>query len=136
MTKKKQRAYSRAKPTGKFRSKFEATIAKDLNKKKVKYSYEGEKLEYVLIKQYLTDFILLDNGIIIEAKGVLTSADRQKMKAVKEQHPEADIRFLFQRASNKLNKKSKTTYSMWAEKHGFPWAEGKVPKEWITLENT
>ena len=42
------------------------------------------------------------------------------MLAVKEQNPELDIRFVFQR-NNTLSKNSKTTYGAWCEKHGFPY---------------
>jgi hypothetical protein len=53
------------------------------------------------------------------------------MKLVKEQHPLFDIRFVFQRSQNKISKNSKTTYAMWAELNGFPWAEGLIPPEWL-----
>ena len=59
------------------------------------------------------DFFL-PNGVIIEAKGFFKPSDRRKMLAVKEAHPELDIRFVFMR-DNTLSKSSKTTYSMWAE---------------------
>ena len=39
----------------------------------------------------------LDNGIIIETKGAFNSADRKKHKLIKEQHPELDIRFMFEK---------------------------------------
>jgi len=54
------------------------------------------------------------------------------MKAVKKQWPKMDIRFVFQNANNKLNKRSKTTYAQWADKHGFPWAHKRIPEEWLT----
>lgn len=88
------------------------------------------KIPYVINHTYNPDFIL-KNGIIIEAKGFLTPDDRRKMKAVKVQHPELDIRFVFSKASNRLSKKSRTTYSMWAQGAGFKWAEGAIPTKWI-----
>lgn len=114
----------------KYRSKFEKTLADSLLQSNTKYEYETLKLEYTLTKSYSPDFIL-ENGVIIEAKGVLTSDDRRKMKAVKEQHPSLDIRFVFQNSSNKLNRKSKTTYAKWAETHGFLWANKRIPKKWL-----
>lgn len=78
---------------------------------------------------YLPDF-RLPNGIIVECKGRLTAADRKKLKLVKEQHPDKDIRLVFM-YDNKLNPKSKTRYSAWAEKLGFPWALKAVPVQWI-----
>jgi len=124
-----------AKRKGKFRSIFESDLAKSLKKKKVKFSYETEKFFYIIEKHYTPDFIIPRPSampIYVEAKGVLTPADRQKMKAVKKQWPKMDIRFVFQNANNKLNKRSKTTYAQWAEKHGFPWAHKRIPEEWLT----
>jgi len=113
-----------------FRSKFEESLASQLSKEKIEYEYESEKYSYVLVSNYTPDFIL-PNGIRIEAKGVLKPADRRKMKAIKEQHPELDIRFVFQNAKNKLNKNSKTTYGMWADKAGFLWSHKRIPDKWL-----
>jgi len=44
---------------------------------------------------------------------------------------ELDIRFVFSNSRNKLNKKSKTTYADWCDKHGFKWADKQIPKSWI-----
>ena len=55
------------------------------------------------------------------------------MLAVKAQHPELDIRFVFQR-NNTLSKQSKTTYGAWADKHGFPWCiYPDIPESWADL---
>lgn len=114
-----------------YRSGFERSIATNLKRRKVQFEYETLKLPYVLEKVYTPDFIL-PNGVIVEAKGVLTPADRAKMRAVKKAHPDKDIRLLFMDASKKLSKKAKMTYGRWAEVNGFPWADGHViPKEWL-----
>jgi hypothetical protein len=114
-----------------FASKFEQRLANDLERRKIAYEYEALKITYQRKpSDYIPDFVL-PNGIIIEAKGYLSQSDRVKMKLIKEQHPALDIRFVFQRASNTISRKSKTTYAKWAERHGFPWAEGTVPKEWL-----
>jgi len=119
----------------KYRSKYEKRFAEKCTKT---FAYEALSLEWVppvKVKKYTPDFIFQkkDGGtMMIETKGVLTTADREKMKCVKEQHPEKDIRFLFQRASNKIRKGSKTSYSDWAEKNGFKWAEGEeLPLKWL-----
>ena len=53
------------------------------------------------------------------------------MLAVKKQHPELDIRFIFQR-NNTLTKRSKTTYGDWCDKHGFLWCiYPHLPPEWF-----
>jgi hypothetical protein len=53
------------------------------------------------------------------------------MLKVKEHNPDADIRFVFERSTTKLRKNSKTTYAMWAERHGFQYADLVVPREWL-----
>ena len=96
----------------------------------LQYEPKDAKLRYVLEKTYVPDFVL-PNGIIVEAKGWFTSEDRTKMIQVKKANPEADIRFLFQ-ADNRIRKGSKTYYSDWAKKHGFPYAVGKeIPEAWF-----
>ena len=117
-----------------YRSKFEAHFAKDLQKRKVPFKFETEKLEYTLVKNYVPDFILRTKKgkkIYIETKGRLTQSDRQKMLAVQKNHPKKDVRFIFMRAKEKLAKNSKTTYAMWAERNGFKWGEKYMPEEWL-----
>lgn len=110
---------------------FELNIAQDLEKRGVPFDYEKVKLTYTVEHTYKPDFGV-GGKVIIEAKGYFTSADRSKLLAVKRANPEIDLRLLFMRASNKLNKESETTYADWADKHGFTWAEGtSVPAEWI-----
>mgnify|MGYP003677566486 FL=1 len=65
----------------KYRSKFEKSIAKN-SKRGIKYEIEGFMWQPP-IKKYTPDFFL-PNGVIVEAKGVLTNQDRLKMKCVKE----------------------------------------------------
>jgi hypothetical protein len=113
-----------------MRSGFERSIALQLKKNKIKFKYEPFKIPYTTDHTYTPDFEL-PNGILIEVKGVLDPASRAKMKAVKLQHPEFDIRFVFGRASNKLSRKAKQTYGEWATANGFQWAEGEIPKEWL-----
>lgn len=112
-----------------MRSGFERTLAAQLKSKKVKFEYEPLVLDYTISHKYTPDFVIA-NGVIIEAKGKLDPQTRQKMLAVKAQHPELDIRFVFMRGENKLSKSSKQTYMDWAKKHGFPAADGTIPDEW------
>jgi len=112
-----------------FRSGFERTLDTQLKMAKVKYSYETLKIPYTLSGEYNPDFILA-NGIIIEAKGKLDSDDRRKMIAVKKQHPELDIRFVFMKAQGPIVG-GKQTNAAWAEKNGFPWASERIPTEWL-----
>lgn len=73
----------------------------------------------------------LRNGIIVETKGRFVTADRQKHKHIKEQHPDLDIRFVFSNPNNTIGKKSTTTYGMWCERLGIPYAKKLIPLEWI-----
>ena len=114
----------------KFRSRFEEKVASALKRAGVHHSYESMKLTYTKECKYTPDFVL-DNGIILEVKGYWQASDRTKHLRVREAHPDLDIRFVFQRASNTLNKTSKTTYGDWCDKHGFLWCEGDIPKEWM-----
>jgi hypothetical protein len=117
-----------------FRSGLEEQIATKLRTLSVEYEYEKRKLNYVKPQKahtYTPDFYLPNKNIYIETKGYFTTADRQKMKLIKEQHPELDIRFVFSNSKNRISKKSKTTYGMWAEKYGFPYADKTIPKEWL-----
>lgn len=111
------------------RSGLERRIDRELEWGEHEYQYEPCRIPYSLLCHYVPDYIL-PNGIIIEAKGHFTSADRRKMRAVKEMHPDLEIRFVFGRATNKLNKTSRTTYMKWSESRGFPWANKSIPTEW------
>jgi len=116
----------------KFRSDYELKVAKHLAEQGVKFEYETHKLIYYpKPKTYTPDFYLPDSEIYVEAKGFFSPADRQKMLLVIKDNPFLDIRMLFLRASNKLNRSSKTTYGSWCDKHGILWADGYVPQEWL-----
>ena len=132
MTTKKPTTTGTSKET-KFRSNFELLIARDLDKSTKDYLYEQVKMPYTVERNYLADFVL-PNGIIIEAKGWFKSQDQRKMRALKEQYPDQDIRFVFQRANSKVQG-SQMTCARWCEKYGFQYAEGYIPKEWINEKN-
>ena len=117
-----------------FRSRFEEQLAKQLEAKKIDYRYEQDMIRYtkpLTPSRYTPDFVL-PNGIIIEAKGLFLASDRKKHLLVKEQYPHLDIRFVFQRANNRLSKQSKTMYADWADKNGFLWADSSIPNAWLT----
>ncbi len=124
----------RAKRTGIFRSRLEKRVASALEGAGVGYSYESHKLHYLRPQKYIPDFVL-PNGIMLEVKGYFEASDRTKHLLVREQNPDADVRFVFQNANTTLNKNSSTTYGQWCDKHGFEWcdAKSKIPNEWINL---
>jgi hypothetical protein len=120
-----------ASPDSRYRSKLEERVAKWLDLNDHSFEYESLKLPYTIQSEYIPDFVL-PNGVILETKGWFKPEDRRKMLAVKEAHPELDIRLVFQNPRNLLSKDSETTYAEWAEAHGFEWAHYNfVPNEWF-----
>lgn len=120
-----------------FRSTLELYVAKCLRQIKKKFRYEKVRIKYYVIRKasYLPDFIL-DNGIIIETKGWFRPSDRAKHIRIKQQHPNLDIRFIFDNADNKINPRSKTTYAVWCEKNGFKYATRVIPQKWLKEKGT
>jgi len=120
-----------------FRSGLEETIYKQIAKQGITPQYETFKIPYVIPASnhtYTPDF-QLPNGIIIETKGRFVASDRKKHLLVKKQHPELDIRFVFQNAKGRINKGSKTTYADWCVKNGFLYADKEIPYEWFKEPN-
>jgi len=116
-----------------FRSGLEETVYKQIAKQGITPEYESFKIPYVIPASnhtYTPDF-QLPNGIIIETKGRFVASDRKKHLLVKKQHPELDIRFVFQNAKGRINKGSKTTYADWCVKNGFLYADKEIPYEWF-----
>lgn len=130
------------------RSGFEDRVAELLQERGIEFTYEEYSYQYEepLRKNlascadcgstnlqrtgwYTPDFFL-ENGVIIESKGRFTAADRRKMLAVKEGHPDLDIKMLFMR-DNKIAKNSNTKYSDWCEKHGFDYSIVELKEEWL-----
>ena len=118
-----------------YRSGLERHIAEQLEAAGVEVQYEQTRLHWTLpavVHRYTPDFLLPSTNIVVEAKGLFTSADRLKMRLVKAQHPELDFRFVFCNANARLYKGSKTTYAQWCQTHGFQYATGLIPPEWLT----
>lgn len=117
-----------------FRSGLEEQIAADLTAKGVPFTYEELKVPYVKPakpSKYSPDFVLLNNGIIVESKGRFITEDRQKQLLVKQQHPDLDLRFVFSNSKTRISKRSNTTYASWCEKNGFKYADKTIPEEWL-----
>jgi len=71
----------------------------------------------------------------VETKGRFTLEDRKKHILVRRQHPDLDIRIVFQNPYTKIRKGSKTTYADWASKNGILWANKEIPDTWIAEKN-
>lgn len=116
-----------------YRSGLEEEAAAFLKSRQKKVEYEKLKIEWEDLKYrtYTPDFEL-DNGIIVETKGIFDNEDRRKHLAIKLQHPELDIRFVFSNANAKLYKGAKSRYFEWCDKNGFLWAHRTIPEVWLT----
>jgi hypothetical protein len=127
----------RAAKTAGYNSGFEHTVASYLEKKGVPFEYELHSFGWeehlptahcrtcdtkacYKKRSYTPDFFVgnPNSPIIIETKGIFTVHDRKIALAMKEQHPDVDLRYLFLR-DNKLSRKSKTRYSEWCQKNGL-----------------
>ena len=123
---------TKRKHTNNYRSGLEREIAAWLNNKQKKVRYEELKVEWEDLKYrtYTPDFVL-DNGIIIESKGIFDNADRRKHREIQAQHPQLDIRFVFSNARSKLYKGAKSRYCDWCDKYGFQWCHRVIPEAWL-----
>lgn len=120
-----------------YRSGLEEEAAAFLKSRQKKVEYEKLKIEWEDLKYrtYTPDFEL-DNGIIIETKGIFSPADRRKHVEIQRQHPTLDIRFVFSNANAKLYKGAKSRYCDWCEQKGFKWAHRVIPEEWLLEEGS
>ena len=107
-----------------YRSGLEEIIAKQIKKSKHELRYETIKIKWV-------DFVL-DNGIIIEAKGFWTTFDRRKHLEIQRQHPNLDIRLVFENSDRKIRKGSATSYGKWCEKKKIVFCNRVIPQTWLT----
>ena len=115
-----------------FRSGLEEANSTHLKSLGLPVLYENLKIRYAIplsFHTYTPDFEL-PNGIIVETKGMWKREDRVKHLLVKAQYPGLDIRLVFTRAKTPISPGAKTTCGEWAAKHGFPFAEKLIPKEW------
>lgn len=124
--------YRKAREQG-YRSGLEVAIARSLEERDAEFEYETVKIPFIQPEKrrsYTPDFIL-PNGIVLEVKGRMVTADRQKMLLIKQQYPALDIRFVFSSSRGRISKRSKTTYGTWAETKGFPYADKDIPDSWL-----
>lgn len=116
-----------------YRSGLEDTISLQLKGLGISVQYETHVIRYTVPEsqhRYTPDFVL-PNGIIVETKGRFTPADRRKMAHVVSQHPELDIRIVFNNERQRIAKNSKTTYADWCDKHKIKHASKQIPREWL-----
>ena len=129
-----KKGYEKARAKG-FRSGLEQIIAKQIKHAGHKLRYETIKIKWIdfSVRSYTPDFVL-DNGIIIEAKGFWSTADRRKHVEIKKQHTDLDIRMVFENSKRKIRKGSQTTYGGWCEKKEILFCDRVIPKSWLKEE--
>lgn len=121
---------SQLQPEPNYRSKFEKSVGEFLGTRAI---HEPERIYFIQPSKqrfYIPDF-KTQNGIYIEAKGKWDADSRFKHVWLREQHPDKRIVIVFQNASVRLSKRSKTTYGEWATKNNIEWYDWKqgIPPE-------
>lgn len=139
-----------------YRSGYEHLIAEDLNERGISFDYEKEVLKFrsrvrngicskcdckavFQRRTYTPDFVILRKHplgidykrtkLYVEAKGILDSKTRSKMRAVLKDNPDIDLRIMFDgKAHHKRGKEN----AAWCEKYGFIYTFGTiVPEDWL-----
>lgn len=115
-----------------WRSGLEKQVGDQLDSKGMVYEYEKLTIPYRVeeTRKYTPDFVL-SSGIVVETKGRWVTADRKKLKLIKQQYPHLDIRLVFSNPNARISKASKTTYAKFAADHGFPYAKQFIPEAWL-----
>ena len=130
-----------------YKSGFEVAVARALTERSCPFEYESIRVDYWLeiprgycakclarsprINRVYTPDFVLPSGVIIEAKGKFSAADRKKHAAIKEQHPDLDLRLLFSH-NNWVTRKHKQRYSDWCARKDIKFHVGlNIPKEWL-----
>lgn len=106
-------------------NKFEDKILKQLLNGNCQVKFESVKIPYIRSGHYTPDFVVTTpNGkVYIEAKGLFRPEHKTKMIAVKKTNPHLDIRMVFY--------KYNIQYERFCKKHGFRYAFGDIPREWL-----
>ena len=125
------RTRRRTGPT-RLRSKLEERVDYEFDQLGIEHSYETETVGYIVRHTYTPDFTVPGaHPFHVEVKGWLSPEDRAKLLAVVVNNPRLPLLVALQSPNQKISKKSKTTVSDWATKHGICWTPIPIPKELI-----
>lgn len=118
----------------KYKSKFETKMSLLLTSLGTSFVYEdkGSVINYTIPEsqhKYYPDWLVA--GMILETKGLWDQKDREKVLLVMEQHPEVDLRMVFENPKLPIYKGSKTTYAAWCDKKGIKWGTMADVPGWI-----
>lgn len=101
-----------------------------LEEHSIPHSYETQRWVYQYAPQkYKPDFLV--PNFVIECKGKMTREVRKKLLAIIKSNPDKKLHLVFERPQNKIDRGSKTTYAMWAEKHGIKWSDTVPLMKWF-----
>lgn len=116
------------------RSGLEVRVCKELDTLGVPYTYEESTIRYEQPSEFrkYTPDLQFPNGVVVELKGRWKTADRKKIKLVRQQHPDVDLRFVFDNPNQRISKTSKTTYGAYCKQLGIPFAKKSIPVEWLS----
>ena len=116
-----------------WRSGLEERFAAWLRQQGVAFEYEPFSIKYHVEedRRYTPDFVL-PNGRVLETKGRWVTADRKKIRLIKTQHPDLDLRIIFSNEKTRISKLSETTYAEYCDRLGIPHASWPhVPEDWL-----
>lgn len=116
-----------------YRSGLEEKIAAQIKEAGLEVRFETLKVPYIMPASnhtYTPDFVL-NNGIIIEGKGIFDASDRAKHLLVRAQWPALDIRFVFSRSKAPIGPGAKTSMAQWCLKHDILFSDKLIPPSWL-----
>lgn len=129
------------------KSDFEYEVYKKIESmipKGARIEYEPESFKYVIEHEYTPDIVITfkdGTKLYIEVKGNGRQFDqhvRSKMVAVKNQHPDKDIKIVFY-ADGRIGgvkKRKRGGYykqSEWSKRHGYEFSIKEPKEEWFKL---
>ena len=115
-----------------LRSKLEERVEYEFDQLGIEHSYETETVDYIVRHSYTPDFTVPGaHPFHVEVKGWMSPEDRKKLLAVVINNPRLPLLVALQSPNQKLSKRSKTSVSDWATKHGIAWTPIPIPKELI-----
>jgi hypothetical protein len=108
-----------------FASAFELEVGARLESAHIDVSYEGAAIRYPdaagQSRRWTPDFRAA-SGVVLEAKGRVTTADQAAIAAVLAQNPSLDLRFVFQNPNRRGDVEGSTmTPAEWADQLGVRW---------------
>ena len=114
---------------------FYKKVEIQLKKQGVEYELNNKDkaIEYISCKKtkvFVPCFVMSD-GMIIECVSGLLARDCRKYLLLREQHPDLDIRFVFEIDNMKILGGDGLSLAEWAASNRFHWAKKLIPLEWM-----